>query len=228
MKKLVRTVGLVWAFVLAMAAGVLAKSSNGPNGNAYGYVVHGNTPGFVQRAVDNGATDPATVITVTAWLKLHNENQLDRLVQQLYSKKSANFHKWINQDQFNASFSPTAQEVSAVQNFLSAHGLTTVAVAENNFYVMVQATVPDLHKTFHVDIHNYTSTGQTYRSNTGDPNINDAAGAHVAAISGLDDFGFTPHNVPPTDGDGNPIAPPPLPPNATSNPFLLQRHRSRA
>src|SRR6266478_8333353 len=109
MKILFRTVGVVSALVLAAAAGVLAQSSNGPNGNAYGYMVHGNTPGFVQRAVDNGATDPATIINVTAWLKLHNENQLDQLVQQLYSKKSANFHKWINQEQFNASFSPSLQ-----------------------------------------------------------------------------------------------------------------------
>ncbi len=228
MKKLMRTVGLVSAFVLAMAAGVLAQSSNGPNGNAYGYVVHGNTPGFVQRAVDNGATDPATVITVTAWLKLHNENQLDQLVQQLYSKKSANFHKWINQDQFNASFSPTAQEVNAVQNFLSAHGLTTVAVAENNFYVMVQGTVADVQKAFHVELHNYSWNGQTYRSNTGDPNINDAAGAHVSAISGLDDFGFAPNNVAPTDGDGNAIAPLPLPANATSNGFFFESQCFRA
>src|SRR5260370_675159 len=195
MKKLVRTVGLVSAFVLAMAAGVLAQSSNGPNGNDYGYVVHGNAEGFVQRAVDNGATDPARVITVTAWLKLHNENQLDQLVQQLYSKKSANFHKWINQDQFNASFSPTAQEVSAVQNFLSAHGLTTVAVAENNFYVMVEGTVADVQRAFHVELHNYSWNGQTYRSNTADPSINDAAGAHGAAIRGPEYFGFPPTNA---------------------------------
>src|SRR5260370_8056535 len=137
MKKLFLTTGLVSACVLAMAAGVLAQSPKGPRGNAYGYVVDGKTPGFVQRAVDNGATDPATVITVTAWLKLHNENQLDQLVQQLYSKKSANFHKWINQDQFNASFSPTAQEVTAVQNFLSPPGPPTLAVARNNFSLIL-------------------------------------------------------------------------------------------
>src|SRR5258708_5312236 len=228
MKKLFRTVGLVSAFVLAMAAGVFAQSSKGPNGNAYGYLIHDNTPGFVNRAVDQGATDATTLISVTAWLKLHNENQLDQIVQQLYDKKSPNFHKWLNQEQFNASFSPTAQEVNAVQNFLSAHGLTTVAVAENNFYVMVEGTVADVQRAFHVELHNYSWNGQTYRSNTADPSINDAAGAHVAAISGLDDFGFAPNNVAPTDGDGNAIAPLPLPANPTSNGFGLESQCFRA
>ena len=60
-----------------------AQSSSGPNGNAYGYVVKNNTPGFVSRAVDQGPADPNTVISVTAWLKLQNQNQLDQLVQQL-------------------------------------------------------------------------------------------------------------------------------------------------
>jgi len=43
MKKVLRTIGVVSALVLATATGVLGQSSNGTNGNAYGYVVHGNT-----------------------------------------------------------------------------------------------------------------------------------------------------------------------------------------
>src|SRR6266568_2137221 len=176
MKKLLRTIGVVSALVLATAAGVLGQASNGPNGNAYGYVVHGNTPGFVQSAMDNGATDPTTVITVTAWLKLHNESQLDQLVQQLYSKNSPSFHKWINQDQFNASFSPSPQEANAVQNFLTAHGFSILAVAENNFYVKAQGTVGQVEQAFHVQIHNFSWNGAAYRSNTSDPGGDDSAG----------------------------------------------------
>src|SRR2546425_9571754 len=68
------------------------QSSNGPNGNAYGYYVNNNTPGFVSRAVDQGPADPNTVISVTAWLKLQNENQLGQLVQQLYNKNRSEEH----------------------------------------------------------------------------------------------------------------------------------------
>lgn len=186
------------------------QSSRGPNGNAYGYVIKNNTPGFISRAVDQGAADPTTLISVTAWLKLHNESQLDQIVKQLYDNKSPNFHKWLNQEQFNASFSPTAQEVNAVQNFLTAHGLSVLAVAENNFFVKAQGTIGQVEQTFHVSIHNYTFNGATYRANTGDPSGNDAGMGLVAAITGMDDLGFEPALVQPFEPDGTPFPMTPL------------------
>src|SRR5260370_2780579 len=123
------------ALLGTFANSVSASSGNAPNGNAYGYIIHNNTPGFVQNPADLGSVDPNTLITITAWLKLHNENQLAQLAEQLYSNNSPNFHKWINQDQFNDSFSPSAQELNAVQNFLTAHGLSLLAAPANNLHL---------------------------------------------------------------------------------------------
>jgi len=178
--------------------------------DAQSYKIPGNTPGFIKKAKDLGAADPSTVISVTAWLKLHNENQLDNLAQQLNQKGSPNFHRWLTQAQFNASFSPTAQEVKAVQTFLSAHGLTLLSVAENNFYVKVQGTVGGVEKAFNVQIDNYDLNGTTYRSNKADPSANGSAGGLIAAVTGLDDFGFQPMVVRPTSPDGTPVAQRPL------------------
>lgn len=171
--------------------------------NAGSAVVANNTPGFIKHANDLGPADPAAVISVTAWLSLHNENKLDQLVRQQYQKGSPNFHKWITQDQFNTSFGATAQEVNAVQNFLAAHGLTVLEVADNNAYVKAQGTIADVQKAFHVQIHNYSFHGQSYRSNKADPSVNSTSGGHIAAITGLDDFGFQPNVVRPTGPDGN-------------------------
>src|SRR5215470_15998987 len=178
-----------------------AQSSSGPNGNAYGYVVKNNTPGFVHMAVDQGPTDPNTVISVTAWLKLQNQSQLDQLLQQLYDKKSPNFHKWLNQSQFNASFSPTTQQVNAVQNFLTAHGLSVISVAENNFYVKVQGSIGQIEQAFHVSIHNFSFNGATHRSNTSDPGGNDAGIGQIAAVTGMDDLGYEPAYSFPAEAD---------------------------
>jgi subtilase family serine protease len=130
---------------------------------------------------------------------------LDKLTSDQYNKKSPGFHKWITQRNFNANFSPTAQEVKAVSNFLSAHGLAIVETAENNFYVKVQGTVADMEKTFHVSIHNYSYKGQTYRSNNADPSVDKTSGGHIAAVTGLDDFGFEPMYKLPTDPQGKPL-----------------------
>ncbi len=178
--------------------------------SAQNYVIHGNTPGFIQKANDLGAIDPATVIDVTAWLKIHNQNKLDQLVQQQTQKGSPNYHKWISQAQFNAAYSPTSQEVGAVQNFLLAHGLTVLAVGDNNMYVKVEGTADAIEKTFHVQIDSYDLNGVTYRSNKADPSVTDNAGGLIDVVTGLDDYGFQPTSMRPMGPDGAPIAPIPL------------------
>jgi len=193
--------GLAGLAVATLAATFFVNSGATQTSSA-AYTISGNTPGFIKKATDLGSADLTTVISVTVWLNLHNERQLDRLVQQQYQKGSPSFHKWITQDGFNASFSPTNQEVKSVQNFLTAHGLSVLAVAENNFYVKVQGSIGDIEKAFHVDIHNYSLNGQTLRSNNSNPSLNDASGAHVAGITGMDDFGFQPNVVLPTDAEG--------------------------
>ena len=202
---------LIWiaALSLAMAAcggaqepGLSTRDAS--TSASENYVVDGNTPGFVKNAKDLGPVDPATVITVTAWLKLHNENQLDQLVKQQQTKGHANFHHWLTQDQFNAQFSPTAQEVKSVQNFLQAHKLTPIEVAENNFYVKAQGSVDDVEKAFHVQLDSYSLEGATFRANTSNPSVNDSSGNHIAAITGLDDYGFQPKHAFASAGEAAP------------------------
>jgi subtilase family serine protease len=168
-----------------------------------------NTPGFVKRAVDAGAVDPSTVIAVTAWLELRNKAALDTFVRQQNTPGSGKYHAWITQDQFNAAYGPTANQANAVQNFLTAHNLTVLTVAENNLYVKVQGTVGDIEKTFHVQIHNFNVKGVTHRSNTADPTV-DPAGGLIAAVTGLDDLGYQPTIATAMRADGTPVPMRPL------------------
>jgi subtilase family serine protease len=189
--------------IVLAATSLVVGSAQAANGTTH--VIHNNTPGFLKRATDQGPLDPSTVIAVTVWLKLHNQTQLNQLVQQQYRKGSSTYHHWLTQDQFDVTYAPTTQEVKSVQNFLTAHKLTLLTVAENNLFVKVQGTVADIQKTFHVQIHNYNLNGVIYRSNTSNPSINDVSGANVAAITGLDDYGFEPNVVRPTDANGTPV-----------------------
>jgi len=203
-------------------AAILALTAIALGPLAYAQQTFKNTPGFVKNAVDLGPTDPTTLIAVTVWLQLHNEQQLDQLVQQQNQKASPNFHKWITQDQFNAMFGPTSQEVNSVMNYLSAKKLTVLAVAENNMYVKVQGTVEQIQEAFGVQMHNYNFNGQIHRSNTADPSLNSSAGAHVAAISGMDDLGFEPMNVSAVGPDGTSVAPRPL--TSSANGLFFESH----
>ncbi len=173
--------------------------------NAHAAPVANNTPGFIKQAADLGPLDPNSVINVTVWLQLHNEGKLDTLVKEQKQKGSPNYHKWITQDQFNASFAPTAKELDSVQKFLTSRGLSVEAVAENNMYIKVQGTVRDIEKAFHVQIDQYKFNGKTYRGNKGNPSTDDIPGARIAAITGLDDFGFEPTFARPKEANGKPV-----------------------
>src|SRR5215470_7705092 len=193
------------ALVVPLVSHGAAQSANGK-----GWRIANNTPGFVKMAKDLGPVDPTTTIEVTVWLQLHNQNRLDQLLKSQNQQGSANYHKWITQDEFNASFSPTPQELNSVANYLRAHKLSMVSVAENNWYVKVQGTVADVEKTFGVQLDNYQFNGQIYRGNRNNPSIDGSSGAHVAAVTGLDDFGFQPALARPIDPEGNPVGIVPL------------------
>ena len=173
--------------------------------HAHAGTVTGNTPGFISKAADLGPLDPNSVINVTVWLQLHNEGKLDNLVKEQKQKGSANYKKWITQDQFNASFAPTSQEVNAVQNFLGSHNLAVTEIAENNMYIKVQGGVDAVQKAFHVQIDRYKLNGRVYRANKADPSIDGNGNGHIAAITGLDDFGFEPALASRSDANGKSI-----------------------
>jgi len=176
---------------------------------SYAGTLANNTPAFASTAPDLGAVDPTTVIAVTAWLEIHNKASLDALVKQQNTPGSPNYHAWLTEAQIDATYGPKPQEVKAVTNFLTAHNLTVLAVAENNLYVKVQGTVADVQKAFHVQLHNYKVNGVTHRSNTADPSV-DSGGGLIAAVTGLDDVEFHPNNVRPMDADGTPAPMTPL------------------
>ncbi len=200
-----------WMKSLAIAAVLVAALVAAPvQAATTSIVIPNNIPGFISRSVDTGPVNPSTVISVTAWLSLHNEVKLDQLVGQQYQKGSANYHKWLTQAQFDEQFSPTSQQVNAVQNFLTAHGLTVEAVAENNAYVRVQGTVAAVEKAFHVQIDNFKFNGATYRSNTANPSVDNSTGGNIAAITGMDNFGFQPDYAQATDPAGNTIPATPI------------------
>ena len=202
-------------FALTLVVCLLATAAFAQN-----HIVANNTPGFIKNAKDLGPANGGTVITATVWLNLRNEKQLDQMVQEQYKNGSPNYHKWVDQSSIDANFSPKSQSVKSVQNFLTAHNLSVLTVAENNFYIKVQGTIADMEKAFHVHIDNYNFLGQKRRSNTGNPSVPKTMGGLIAGITGLDDLGFQPDFVRPSNPDGTPAKMIPLSKNGPNGLFF--------
>ena len=190
---------LAIATAWALAAVLLSASAGASAAAAStGYRIAHNTPGFIAHAKDTGALAPSQTIAVTVWLRLRNTAQLDQLAKQQRTRGTAEYHRWITQAAFDATYAPIARDVASFEHYATAHGLNVLYVAADNSYVKVSGTVAAIERAFKTQIDTFTFDGRSYYSNRGDPVIADAVGAHVEAIGGLDDYGFSPDLAYPT------------------------------
>jgi subtilase family serine protease len=177
--------GAIIRRIFAVVA-IIASSTLSPAGTADGKLVAHNTPSYVATAKNLGAEDMSRVIEVSIWLQLHNRDQFDALTRSFYDRGSANYRHWLKPKDIAARFAPISQEAKTVRQFFAAHNLKVVRTGPNNFYVRARGTVGDVEKAFQVQINDYQVGDKTMRANAGDPYVEGAAGALVAAVSGLD------------------------------------------
>ena len=153
---------------------------------ASSYVIGQNTLPFLKSATRTGSADAAAMMDVTVWLKPHNQEGLDALAASQYRKGSADYRKWLTPAAFAARFAPTADEAKTVQAFLTSHKLAVTAADKFGFFVRAHGSVADVQAAFHVELATVAFQGKTFRANLADPVIEDAAGALIRPVEGLD------------------------------------------
>ncbi len=168
---------------------------------ASGRTLPNNTPGLVATAQNLGPESPSKVINLTFWMQVRNQAALDELTQQIYTKGSPNYHKFLTLGQFKAQFALGDRELQVVEDFAKAHGFEVISVSKANFAVQVRGTVGDAQNAFHVQINRYEQNGTVFHAPDTAPSIDGEAAAYVAAVSGLHNLGAKPNSVRPMDPD---------------------------
>jgi subtilase family serine protease len=172
---------------LAMSL-VLVNSILGTARLAYsstGQFIANNTPPFVRTAAKIGPADPSQTIQITVWLNVHDRQQLDSVTRDVYDPASPKYRDWLSFSKIAADYGPTAQEASAVKEFLSAHNLSIVLADPHNFFIRAQGTIAQVSAAFRVKVTNFKVNGKVIRANTTDPYIEGAAAPFVHLVSGL-------------------------------------------
>jgi len=158
-------------------------------------IIPNSVPPYLSKATNLGAEDPARVINVTVRLALHNRAGRDLLLQQLYSRTSPMYHKWLTPDQYAARFAPTSQEAAQVQDFLKSQGLNIIATNKYNYTVTAQGQVSDVQKAFGVQINRYSFNGDIRYSNAGNPSVPTQLAGIISSIGGITEVRMKPHHV---------------------------------
>jgi kumamolisin len=150
---------------------------------------HGAAPAAADLG-DSAAVEANTLITVTVSLKLSNSEELDPLVQALYTPGSPQYRQFLTPEQFQARFGPSAASIAAVTREFTAAGLSVTRTATAQLHVT--GTAAQLEKEFGVQLHTFqaAATAETpaylYRKPMSAPRLPGAVADSVTAVLGLD------------------------------------------
>ena len=139
-----------------------------------------------------GPANKEDTIRFYVGLKLHNEAELDKLVESVNDPASSNYGQYLTADQFRDRFSPTTDDVDEVIAFLNDHNMTVLQVTPNRTLVFVEATVSQVELAFRVSMNRYSTLEDGarvfYVSNAQDPSIPKRLDGIIEAIVGLNTY----------------------------------------
>ena len=141
-------------------------------------------PAIARMATNLGAESPATPLSATVWLNLHNRAQLDAAVKAMYTPGSSSYHKWLTLEDLK-QYAPTAVEVEAVKKELAAHNLTVVSSDKMNFSVKVKGQTADFERSFQTQINRYQLKNNILHMPSNVPSLTGTAGALVSRVTGF-------------------------------------------
>ncbi|WP_419420928.1 S53 family peptidase [Legionella sp. D16C41] len=133
-------------------------------------------------------TDLNKKITFTIWLKLHNKEQLEKLISKLYDPSSQYYQKFLTSAQFAKQYAPRQEAINAVRNYFKQHGMQTKTVYSN---VEVTATVKQIEEIFQTKINNYLYQQKIFYGNASAPRVVPEIAPYLASISGLSNIPYT-------------------------------------
>jgi len=136
----------------------------------------------------------ANRLQLTIGLPLRNTNALATLFQQLYDRRSANYHRYLTPEQFAEQFGPAEQDYQNVINYAKSNRLEVVRTFANRALIDVTGRVDDIEGMFQVKMGTYqhpTENRQFFAPNA-EPSVE--AGMPILYVSGMDNYVIPQHN----------------------------------
>jgi len=119
----------------------------------------------------------------TLSLHLNNKADLDQLIEDLYDPKSPQYGKYLTSPQFIDRYSPTVDQITAVQDHLTKSSLTVTTVDDNRILVHGKGKVKHLNAAFQTEINYYLDDDVFFFQPETEPVI--PSGLSVLGIHGL-------------------------------------------
>ena len=144
-----------------------------------------NVPKGVAISADRGRVDPNQEFNLTVVLKLHNEAEFNKVVEDLYNPESPSYHHWLTESDL-ARYAPTAAEFETVRKELVSHGYSVVSADPQRFSIRVHGTAGISEEAFQTELHTFSHNGKVFQAHIRDAELTGAAGKLVDSVVGLE------------------------------------------
>jgi hypothetical protein len=109
----------------------------------------------------------------------------EKFIQELQTKGSPNFHKFLTLEEWNKRFAPSVEDEQKVVDWAKSQGLTVTKRYSHRLIVDLEAPAGTLEKVFGVTINNYQVNDEVDFSNDRDPVIPASLEGLVYSVQGL-------------------------------------------
>jgi len=154
-------------------------------------ILAGNTRPEVRPENDRGpVADDFPIEHILLQLKRSPEQEqaLDQFTEELQTKGSPNFHKWLTAQEFGERFGLSKQDLDAITHWLELHHFSINVVYPSGVLIDFSGTAGQVREAFQTEIHRFSVRGENHIANTRDPRIPAALAPVVAGIVSLNDF----------------------------------------
>lgn len=156
-------------------------------------------PAVYQQSKLTGSAPTSQQLSLSIGLRLRNANMLNSYLQDINRPRSLNYHRYLTPSQFAQVFSPAPAVYDALVQYLTAAGFTITKTYQHRLLIVFSGSVGLAERVFHVSINTYTSpNGQSFYSNSSDPQLPVALAQNVQGISGLNNAAHYTHAPIPT------------------------------
>jgi subtilase family serine protease len=183
------SMGLVVSGISAAGSIPAAGASTATAGSSY---VAGSTTPAVERSKPEGKVSAGTSVSFQLALALRNASGAEAAVKAVSDPGSADFHRYLTDAQWEATYGPSQAEVNAAETWLSRHGFTVGAVPNDRLFVEAQGTAAQVEKAFSTTLSYYLVNGEKVRLANSALSVPSSIASTVSGVVGVNEYIETP------------------------------------
>lgn len=199
--RVVQTLGLVALFAGCGTFALAQKPEArilAPVDNAARAALTGTRTRLAEASSDGGrmaATTQLQQMTIVFSRSAAQQAALDALIAAQQNPASAQFHQWLEPDQFAAQFGAADADIAKVETWLASQGFTVGEVSRNRSEIAFSGSVAQVEAAFGTEMHYFTAGGATHFGPALDLSVPAAFSSAVMGVGHVSDWKPRAHSV---------------------------------